>query len=77
MAVWIVASAQSAVRYNQHSKASLLDEDSIDSILSTGKSLMPDGMGAQIDPKAMSDLIGYLKNWRYTSGTLPLSTNTR
>jgi putative heme-binding domain-containing protein len=70
-------SSQHVVLRNQQSKSLSIPKDSIDSILSTGKSLMPDGMEAQIDPKAMSDLIGYLKNWRYTSGTLPLSTNTR
>ena len=70
-------SSQHVVLRNQQSKSLSIPKDSIDSILSTGKSLMPDGMEAQIDPKAMCDLIGYLKNWRYTSETLPLSTNNR
>ncbi|MEC8554585.1 MAG: PVC-type heme-binding CxxCH protein [Planctomycetota bacterium] len=38
---------------------------------STGVSLMPEGMEAQITPKAMADLIAYIKNWRYASGEIP------
>lgn len=38
---------------------------------STGVSLMPEGMEAQITPQAMADLIAYIKNWRYASGEIP------
>ena len=38
---------------------------------STGVSLMPEGMEAQISPQAMADLIAYIKNWRYASGEIP------
>jgi hypothetical protein len=48
-----------------------LSKEDIDSIRSTGISLMPDGIEEQIDEQGMSDLVGYLKNWRYTGGESP------
>jgi putative heme-binding domain-containing protein len=64
-------STQHVVLRNQQAKGMLITKDSIDAILATGKSLMPEGLEAQIDEGSMNDLIGYLKNWRYTSDILP------
>ncbi len=30
-----------------------------------------EGVEVQVDKQAMADLIGYLKNWRYTGGESP------
>jgi putative heme-binding domain-containing protein len=35
------------------------------------KSLMPDGFENSISPSDMSDLISFLKNWRYLDGSVP------
>jgi putative heme-binding domain-containing protein len=63
-------SSQHVVLRNQHVKSLVIRRDTIDSIHATGRSLMPEGMESQIDPSAMNDLIGYLKNWRYASGSV-------
>ncbi len=40
-------------------------KSSLESIKSTGTSLMPVGFEAQLTPRQMNDLVYYLKNWRY------------
>jgi putative heme-binding domain-containing protein len=40
-------------------------------IISTGVSLMPDGLEKGINPQEMADLLNYLKNWRYLDGSVP------
>jgi putative heme-binding domain-containing protein len=37
----------------------------IETLRSTGKSLMPEGLEKEITQQQMSDLIGFIKNWRY------------
>ncbi|MFO0965942.1 MAG: PVC-type heme-binding CxxCH protein [Gemmataceae bacterium] len=44
----------------------------IESIESTGMSLMPEGFERQITVEEMADLIAFLKNWRYLDGSVPL-----
>ena len=44
----------------------------IDEIASTGVSLMPDGLESKISVPEMADLLGFLKNWRYLDGTVPV-----
>ena len=39
--------------------------DELEAFKTTGKSLMPAGMERTIGPDAMSDLVHYLKTWRY------------
>ncbi len=44
----------------------------IEEIVSTGKSLMPEGLEKTISPEQMADLIRYLKDWRYLDGKTPV-----
>jgi putative heme-binding domain-containing protein len=44
----------------------------IDEIASTGVSLMPDGFEKYINHQEMADLLGFLKNWRYLDGSVPM-----
>jgi len=44
----------------------------IESIDSTGVSLMPDGLESKISVQEMADLLGFLKNWRYLDGSVPM-----
>jgi putative heme-binding domain-containing protein len=43
----------------------------IDTIESTGVSLMPDGLEKTIAVQEMADLLKFLKNWRYMDGSVP------
>lgn len=43
----------------------------IDEIRSNGVSLMPVGLEKSISPEQMSDLISFIKNWRYLDGQVP------
>lgn len=44
----------------------------VDEIQSTGKSLMPEGLEKTISVAEMTDLVSFLKNWRYLDGAVPL-----
>jgi putative membrane-bound dehydrogenase-like protein len=44
----------------------------IDEIQSTGISLMPEGLEKSISIHEMADLLGFLKNWRYLDGKVPV-----
>jgi putative membrane-bound dehydrogenase-like protein len=48
----------------------ILRED-IDTIQSTGVSLMPEGLEKSITVPEMADLLSFLKNWRYLDGSVP------
>jgi hypothetical protein len=39
---------------------------------STGRSLMPEGLEKTITLAEMTDLLSFLKNWRYLDGSVPL-----
>jgi putative heme-binding domain-containing protein len=42
-----------------------LPKSQIETLVSSGKSLMPEGFEAQLNNAAIADLIDYIKNWRY------------
>jgi putative heme-binding domain-containing protein len=44
----------------------------VDEVQSTGHSLMPEGLEKTISVAEMTDLLAFLKNWRYLDGTVPL-----
>ncbi len=44
----------------------------IDTIESTGVSLMPEGLEKAVSVQEMADLLRFLKNWRYLDGSVPL-----
>lgn len=44
----------------------------IDELKTQGQSLMPVGLEKNISVEQMSDLISFLKNWRYLDGSIPL-----
>jgi putative membrane-bound dehydrogenase-like protein len=44
----------------------------IETIASTGASLMPEGLEKNISVAEMADLLSFLKNWRYLDGAVPL-----
>lgn len=64
-------SSQHLTLRNQNNPAMVLSKPEIDTIKSSGVSLMPEGIEAQIDETLMVDLIGYIKNWRYVGGEAP------
>jgi hypothetical protein len=55
----------------------MLNQTQIEAIKSSGVSLMPEGIEAQLDQQAMADLIGYIKNWRYIGGESPALQKSR
>lgn len=44
----------------------------IDTLQSTGLSLMPEGLEQNVTPEEMNDLITFIKNWRYLDGNIPI-----
>ena len=54
----------------------LLRQD-IDEVRSTGASLMPEGLEKNIALDEMSDLLSFLKNWRYDDGKPPAAAKPR
>ena len=64
-------SSQHLTLRNQTTPSIVLSKPEIDSVKSSGVSLMPEGIEAQIDEASMVDLIGYIKNWRYVGGEAP------
>jgi hypothetical protein len=38
---------------------------------SSGKSMMPEGMEAQLSVEEMGELLWYVKNWRYVADNVP------
>lgn len=44
----------------------------IERMVSTGESLMPEGLEKSISIKEMADLLSFLKNWRYLDGNVPV-----
>jgi putative membrane-bound dehydrogenase-like protein len=46
----------------------------VDEVQSTGRSLMPEGQEKNINVAEMTDLISFLKNWRYLDGSVPLGS---
>ena len=46
----------------------------VEDVQSTGRSLMPEGLEKTISVADMTDLISFLKNWRYLDGSVPLGS---
>lgn len=68
----VIAETTSSVtlRQPEAKEVTILRRD-IEELASTGLSLMPVGLEKNIDEQQMSDLIGFLKNWRYVDGAVP------
>jgi hypothetical protein len=62
---------------NQNSDRLVLNKTQIEAIKSSGVSLMPEGIEAQLDQQALADLIAYIKNWRYVGGESPALQKSR
>jgi putative membrane-bound dehydrogenase-like protein len=45
----------------------------VDEVQSTGRSLMPEGLEKTISVAEMTDLLSFLKNWRYLDGAAPVA----
>lgn len=48
-----------------------IPRDEIERLQAPGVSLMPEGFEETLSPGKMSDLLSYLKNWRYLDGSIP------
>jgi putative heme-binding domain-containing protein len=62
--------ASITLRRAENQSDSILRQD-IEEIQSTGVSLMPEGMEKTISVEEMSDLLNFLKSWRYLDGAVP------
>lgn len=60
------------IRMPEGKEETILRSD-IEDLKTSGQSLMPVGLEKTIDVQQMTDLITFLKNWRYLDGTIPLS----
>lgn len=52
-------------------KRIVIPRDEIERLQAPGVSLMPEGFEETLSPTKMSDLLSYLKNWRYLDGSIP------
>lgn len=52
-------------------KSATLNRDEIVELVSTGLSLMPEGLERDIPPQHMADLLAFIKNWRYLDESSP------
>lgn len=48
-----------------------IPREDIERLQAPGISLMPEGFEQTLNPSQMSDLLSYLKNWRYLDGSIP------
>ncbi len=55
----------------QNGRDTTIARNLISELKSTGVSMMPEGMEQQITVQQMSDLLYYLKNWRYPLSNVP------
>jgi putative heme-binding domain-containing protein len=53
-------------------KSTVLLRSEIETLRSTGVSLMPEGLEKNIPLQDMADLVAFIKNWRYLDGRTPL-----
>jgi len=68
------ANAQTVTLQNQNG-ATTLDRSEIEELKSSGTSLMPDGIEAQIPVSEMAELLWYIKNWRYAAENVPANVS--
>lgn len=71
------ATANTVTLRGQNGKEFLLQRSEISELKSTGVSMMPEGVEAQIAPQDMADLLSYIKNWRYLDGSVPRGISGR
>jgi putative membrane-bound dehydrogenase-like protein len=64
-------SASSLTLKRAEGQTDVILRQDIDEMRSTGTSLMPEGLEKNISVDEMSDLISFLKNWRYEGGRPP------
>jgi putative membrane-bound dehydrogenase-like protein len=65
--------ASSLTLIRAEKQADVVLRKDVDEISSTGISLMPEGLEKNISVQEMADLLGFLKNWRYLDGSVPLT----
>ena len=58
-------------------KTESLLRSEIEEMATTGQSLMPEGFEQDISVQDMTDLLSYLKNWRYLDGAVPLNEQAK
>jgi putative heme-binding domain-containing protein len=64
-------SASSLTLKRAEGQTDVILRQDIDEIRSTGASLMPEGLEQNVSLDEMSDLLTFLKNWRYVAGGPP------
>ncbi|MEI6326059.1 MAG: c-type cytochrome, partial [Gemmataceae bacterium] len=52
-------------------QSEVIPQDQIEELQSTGQSLMPDGIEKTVTVAEMTDLLRFLKDWRYLDGKTP------
>ncbi|MDB4532718.1 c-type cytochrome [bacterium] len=68
----LVGEAKDAITLQQKGgKRVIVPRDAIERLQAPGVSLMPEGFEEILNPAKMSDLLSYLKNWRYMDGSIP------
>jgi putative heme-binding domain-containing protein len=67
--------ANSVTLKQAEGKTATLLRSEIETLRSTGVSLMPEGLEKNIPPESMADLVSFIKNWRYLDGKTPLGGN--
>jgi putative membrane-bound dehydrogenase-like protein len=69
----IVAETASSVTLRRaENQTDVVLRQDIDEIVSSGASLMPEGLEKTISVEEMADLLNFLKNWRYLDGAVPV-----
>ncbi len=61
----------STITLQNQNGSTILERSIIEELKSSGTSLMPEGIEAQIPASDMADLLWYIKNWRYTAENIP------
>lgn len=72
--VLVEANAQTVTLKNQNGLTTV-DRSSISELKSSGVSLMPEGIEAQIPVDEMACLLWYIKNWRYVNESVPANAS--
>lgn len=65
----LVSESESAVTLRgADARDTTIARDELESLTSTGQSIMPEGLERQLDQQAIANVVYYLKNWRYETG---------
>jgi putative membrane-bound dehydrogenase-like protein len=67
-----VETATSVTLKRAEGQSDVVLRQDIEEVVSSGQSLMPEGLEKMLSLEEMADLIGFLKNWRYLDGRVPL-----